>query len=269
MSIFTAVVRAAISFALLGSFIATSATAQTAPSDKKGKQEQDEIRKELRELRQGQEDLRRELTELKQMLLALEPPRKPAPPEKISIATRPARGSETARVVIMEFSDYQCPFCALFFRQTLPQLDQEYVKTGKVKYVFNNVPLDNIHPAAFRAAEAAECAGDQSRFWEMHDKIFANPRTLSPSDLAAHAKAIGLDVPQFSTCLDSGKSSLSVKEGLALAEKLGVDGTPSFVIALTDAKNPRDPNVKVLGIISGAQPFSVFKSALDKALATQ
>jgi protein-disulfide isomerase len=268
MSFFKAVIRTAISFALLSSFIATQATAQSDASDKKGKKD-DEIRKELRELRQGQEELRRELNELKQLLLAMQPAQKPAPPEKISIAARPARGSETARIVMVEFSDYQCPFCALFFRQTLPQLDQDYIKTGKIKYVFNNVPLDNLHPAAFKAAEAAECAGDQSRFWEMHDKIFANPRALSATDLSGYAKAVGVDLPQFSQCLESGKNAPSIKEGLALAERLGVDGTPTFVIALSDAKNPRDPNIKVLGIISGAQPFSVFKSALDKALAMQ
>jgi len=272
MAIFQTVTRTVISLALLSTVLQSLAIAQTAPadkSDKKGNKEQQEIKQELRELRQGQEELRRELDELKQMLAALQPGRKPGPPEKISIASRPARGGENARVVVVEFSDYQCPFCALFFRQTLPQLDQEYIKTGKIKYVFNNVPLDQIHPAAFKAAEAAECAGDQSKFWEMHDKIFTNPRSLAQTDLAGHAKAIGLDVPQFSQCLASGKNSATVKAGLDLAEKIGVDGTPTFVVALTDPKNPRDPNIKVLGIISGAQPFSVFKSALDKALATQ
>ena len=165
ISIFKAVIRTAISFALLSGLIAALATAQTEPSRRprtqpaaNTKKEQEEIKKEIRELKRGQEEIRKELLEIKQILLARQPPTRPEPPEKISIAARPSRGSETARVVVVEFSDYQCPFCALFFRQTLPQLDQEYIRTGKIKYVFNNVPLDQIHPAAFKAAEAAECA---------------------------------------------------------------------------------------------------------------
>jgi len=283
MSIFKAVLRAAVSFALLSGCIAALVTAQTPPaqpaqaSEKRPKapprrprnHQQEEIKREIRELKQVQEEIRKELVEIKQLLLARQPPAKNGPPEKISIASRPVRGSDTARVVVVEFSDYQCPYCALFFRQTLPQLDQNYIQTGKVRYVFNNVPLDQIHPAAFKAAEAAECAKDQGKFWEMHDKIFSNQRTMSVNDLSAHAKAIGLDLSQFSQCLDQGKNSPAVKAGLALAEQVGVDGTPTFVIALADTRNPKDTDVKVVGIISGAQPFSVFKSALDKALATQ
>jgi len=263
MSTVKAVVCAAIAFALLSSFFAMRGNAQQRQKD------QEDLRKEIRELKQGQEEIRKEVLEIKQMLLARQPPARPSPPERISIADRPSRGNETARVVVVEFSDYQCPYCALFFRQTLPQVDQDYIKTGKIKYVFNNVPLDQIHPAAFKAAEAAECASDQGKFWEMHDKIFANQRNMSPSDLTAHAKAIGLDLTQFTQCLDGGKNTASVRAGLALAENLGVDGTPTFVIALADARNPKDKNLKVLSIISGAQPFTVFKSALDKALGTQ
>lgn len=272
MSIARAVIRTAVSFALLIGLLAVLATAQTTPAKPARRsgaanKEQEELRNDIRELKRGQEEIRKELLEIKKLLLE-EPAAKTGPPEKISIAARPARGSETARIVVVEFSDYQCPFCALFFRQTLPQLDQEYIRTGKIKYVFNNVPLDQIHPAAFKAAEAAECAGDQSKFWEMHDKIFTNPRSLSAADLTTHARAIGLDLNVFSQCLDQGKNTASVRAGLSLAEKVGVDGTPTFVIALADTRNPLDPNVKVLSIISGAQPFAVFKSALDKALAT-
>lgn len=268
-----AIRRTAVSFGILVVLLVQLSAGQTAPGKSatrpKSNNEREQLRKEIRELKQGQEEIRKELFQIKQMLLERQAPARPARPEKISIAARPSRGAEMARVVVVEFSDYQCPFCALFFRQTLPQLDQDYIKTGKIKYVFNNVPLDHIHPAAFKAAEAAECAGDQSRFWEMHDKIFTNPRTLSPADLTTHAKAIGLDMTQFSQCLDSGKTTPAVRAGLVQAANVGVDGTPTFVIALTDARNPNDPNVKVLSIISGAQPYAVFKSALDKALATQ
>ena len=282
MVIIKAVIRTAISFGVLSTLFAVLISAQTAPTRSiivqpgnvaavEGQQpnkEQEDLRREIRELKQGQEEIRKDLIEIKKMLLVRQPPAKPAPPEKISIADRPARGNETARIVIVEFSDYQCPFCARFFRETLPQLDQTYIKTGKIKYVYNNVPLDQLHPSAFKAAEAAECAGDQGKFWEMHDKIFANQRSLSPSDLTTRAKEIGLDMTLFSQCLDSGKNTSSVRAGLTLAENFGVDGTPTFVIALVDPRNPKDTLLKVLGIIPGAQPFAVFKSVLDKALAT-
>jgi len=103
----------------------------------------------------------------------------------------------------------------------------------------------------------------------MHDRIFTNQRMLSAKDLSAHANAIGLDVNQFNQCLDGGKNTQSVRAGLALAERVGVDGTPTFVIALADPRNPKDANVRVLSIVSGAQPYSVFKTVLDKALSTQ
>ena len=278
MSIVKAILRAAVSFALL-TLVAVLTNAQADPpkltrtpppqvSERRKDTDVEELRDEIRQLKLSLEQVRKELSEIRQMLRERQAAARPAAPEKISIATRPARGSDAARIVVVEFSDYQCPFCAMFFRQTLPQLDQDYIKTGKIKYVFNNVPLDQIHPAAFKAAEAAECAGDQSKFWEMHDKIFSNPRTIAVADLTTHARAIGLDVPRFSQCLESGKSTNAVRAGLVQAATVGVDGTPTFVIALADARNPSDPNVKILSVISGAQPYAVFKSALDKALAT-
>jgi protein-disulfide isomerase len=286
MLIARAVIRTAISIALFGGLMANWAAAQTAANgqpprpdaqspastsasnDAQQNKEQEEIRRELRELKREQAEIRKELSLIKQLLLASQPG-KPTLPEKISIASRPTRGSDSARVVVVEFSDYQCPFCAMFFQQTLPQLDQAFIKTGKIRYVFNNVPLDRIHPSAFKAAEAAECAGDQGKFWEMHDKLFSNQKSLSLTELSSHARAIGLDATQFTQCLDSGKNRSSVQAGLDLASVVGVDGTPTFVIALADAQNVKDTDLKIFGIISGAQPFSVFKSALDKALATK
>lgn len=282
MSFTRAVIRTAISIVVLGIALAVQANAQAGSAEPNGplgtqtgpaakpasKKEKEDLRKQIQELRLGQEQLRKEILELKQMIQALQSAARSGPPEKISIAQRPSRGNELAHVVVVEFSDYQCPYCALFFRQTLPQLDQDYIRTGKIKYVFNNVPLDQIHPAAFKAAEAAECARDQGKFWEMHDKIFANQKTLSLGDLNLHASAIGLELTQFSQCLSSGKNTAVVKAGLAQAAEVGVDGTPTFVIALADARNPRETNLKVVAIISGAQPFAVFKSTLDKALAS-
>jgi protein-disulfide isomerase len=207
MSLIKAVIRTAIYFGVLGALFAVQTHAQNGSEKPNGstgaqpadltkprstpnsKTEQEDIWLQIKELKQGQEQLRKEMRELKQLILALQAPR-PGAPDKISVGQRPTRGSDIARVVVVEFSDYQCPYCAMFFRQTLPQLDQEYIKTGKIKYVFNNVPLDQLHPSAFKAAEAAECARDQGKFWEMHDQIFAHQKTLSIADLNAHAKTV-------------------------------------------------------------------------------
>jgi protein-disulfide isomerase len=244
-----------------------TAAGKSPPPRQQATSEQEELRREVRELKQGQEAIQKELQEIKRLLLAkAAAPARPAPPEKISIAARPFRGDENARIVLVEFSDYQCPFCGRFFRDALPQIDREYIKTGKIKYVFNHMPLEEIHPRALQAAQAAECAGEQGKFWELHDRMFGNQNALSPADLTSQAKAIGLDMPKFSQCLESGRTSAAIQASQEQAASMGIEGTPAFVIGLLDPKNPRDPNLKILGLIGGAQPYTVFKAALEKAL---
>ena len=261
---------------LSASLSASIVQGQTAPRKTKSprqqpNQDQEELRREIRELRAGQEAIQKELQEIKRLLLTKEAagPSRPVRPEKISINGRPIRGNENARVVVVEFSDYQCPYCGLFFRDTMPQLDREYIQAGKIKYVFNNLPIEEIHPAAFKAAQAVECAGEQNKFWQLHDRLFSNQRALSPSDLTSQAKAIELDMTKFNQCLAGEKAATAVRTGLQQAASLGIQGTPAFVIALVDARNPGDTNIKILSMIGGAQPFSVFKTAIDKALAAQ
>ena len=239
------------------------------PSQTVSSNTEEELRREIRELKQGQEAIQKELQEIKKLLLAREAAAaKPtARPEKINISSRPFRGNESARIVMVEFSDYQCPFCGRFFKDTLPQLDKEYIQSGKIKYVFNHLPLDDIHPVAFKAAQAVECAGDQGKFWDLHGRFFANQNLIGNGDLAAQAKVVGLDITRFDQCLQSGKTEASVRAGVEQAGSLGIQATPTFVIAQVDAKNPSDPNIKILTVIGGAYPFPVFKSALDRALA--
>lgn len=125
-------------------------------------------------------------------------------------------------------------------------------------------PLESIHRSAFKAAEAAHCAGDQGKYWEMHDRLFTHQRQLEP--WLPHAKAIGLDVAAFETCLNSEKYAASVRQDMQEGRKGGATGTPSFILASTD---PNDPSkVKGLAFIRGAQPFTQFKTAIDQALAT-
>ena len=127
-----------------------------------------------------------------------------------------------------------------------------------------DLPLESIHKLAFKAAEAANCAGEQGKFWEMHDRLFANQKALEP--WKGHAEAVGLDVSKFEGCLNAGKQAEEIRKDMAEAEKAGVTGTPGFFLAYTD---PSSSKVKTLVRLSGAQPFSAFKAQIDKLLAEQ
>jgi len=162
-----------------------------------------------------------------------------------------ALGSPEAPVTIVEFSDFQCPYCGQFFKNTLPQIEDEYVKTGKVRYLFRHFPLSS-HQYAQKAAEATECAGEQGKFWEMHDKIFENQEKITVADLKKYAADLELD-SSFNSCLDSGKFQAKVQADLKLGQDIGVTGTPAFFI------NGRS--------LSGAQPFINFKAVIDEELA--
>jgi protein-disulfide isomerase len=125
-----------------------------------------------------------------------------------------------------------------------------------------DMPLEQIHANAFKAAEATQCAREQGKFWEMHDRLFANQQQLE--NLKAHADALSLDGAKFQACLDSGRHAEGVRADMAMAQKAGISGTPSFVLGKTDPANPG----KVTGIqvLRGAQPFTAFKTAIDSAL---
>lgn len=128
-----------------------------------------------------------------------------------------------------------------------------------------DLPLERIHKLAFKAAEATHCAGDQGKYWEMHDRLFANQRALEP--WSGHAQALGLDTAAFENCLTSDRHAAAVRADMAEASKAGATGTPSFVLAETD---PSDPSkVKGIAFLRGAQPFAAFKTEIDKALASR
>ena len=136
--------------------------------------------------------------------------------------------------------------------------------TGKLKYVFVHFPLESLHKLAFKAAEAANCAGEQGKYWEMHARLFSNQQKLEP--WTAHALAIGLDVGPFEACLSSGRQAEAVELNLAEGKKAGVSGTPAFFLAYTD---PKSSKVQTVIKLTGAQPFAAFKSAIDKLLSEQ
>ncbi len=152
-------------------------------------------------------------------------------PEKIKDA--PSEGNKDAKVTIIEFTDYQCPFCGKHFTDTYPQIKKDYIDTGKTRYVLMNFPLNSIHPNAEKAAESALCVKEQkgdSGYWKMHDKLFSNQESLSVENEKKWARELGVDGTKFDTCLDSGKYAQRVQEEESYGQSLGVSGTPAFFI---------------------------------------
>ncbi|MDT7541721.1 MAG: hypothetical protein QOE33_1625 [Acidobacteriota bacterium] len=173
------------------------------------------------------------------------------------------KGNARAKVAIIEFSDFQCTFCAQFVRETLPQLERDYVKTGKVRLAFHDLPLP-VHPNAFRAAEAARCAGEQGKFWEAHDRFFANQQALNPNDWTQHAQGLQLDVPKFTHCLEGGKYDDQIHRDVEEGKGLGIDGTPAFLIGVPSSDGQK---VHVSKVLLGAESYETFKEAIDGLLA--
>ncbi len=227
-----------------------------------------DTQKDIEALKQGQAEMKKQLEEIKKLLAArpTPAPQRPAGPVvkdvEFDLGDTVITGDVKAPLILIEMTDYQCPFCARYAKQTYPQIKSEYVETGKVRYALLDMPLESIHKQAFKAAEATHCATEQGKYWEMHDRLFDNQRALEP--FSGHAEALGLDVAAFDTCLNSGKYAQSIREKMKLATKAGARGTPSFLLARTDPDNPS----KITGIttLRGAQPFNSFKVQIEKAL---
>lgn len=185
------------------------------------------LRKEIEELKEGQARLRNELEEIKSLLRLREAASRVRSVDVVlDIRDAPFKGDLSARVTLVEFADYQCPFCARHVRATLPPLERDYIRTGKLRYVFRDFPLQSIHKEAFRAAEAANCAGERGEFWKMHERLFANQKSLETKDLLLHAEAVGLDAREFEQCLSSGKYAAKIRRDMAVGQKAGVQATP-------------------------------------------
>jgi protein-disulfide isomerase len=228
------------------------------------------LKRQVQELREQQAQMQRELTAIKNFLQSLLQPQNPGAPDmpgivgaSIPTANEPAMGSAAAKVTIMEISDYQCPFCKRQTQQTFPKLVEEYVKTGKVQFMFVDYPIAQLHPTAARSHEAAICAGEQGKYWEMHVSLFTQPIAKDDAALIGQAKDVGLDTGAFQACLSSGKHAASIQASVSRMEQLGISGTPMMVIGLTPA--PGQP-LKVLKYVYGAQPYSAFKEAIDAVL---
>jgi len=170
-------------------------------------------------------------------------------------------GSGTAKVAMVEFSDFQCPFCGRYAREVYPKLRHDYVDAGKVAYTFRNFPLEDIHPFAAGAARAAECARGQSAFWPMHDVLFANQPRLDSGSLLKYAADLRLNRTAFKQCL-ANDATESMGADSAEASRLGVSSTPTFFLGLLQANG----SVAITRAIKGAQPVEVFTRTIDDLL---
>ncbi len=193
-------------------------------------------------------------------------PSQPGAPQifRVSLGDDPVKGNLNAPVTVVEYSDFQCPFCSRFFQQTLPLIEENYIDTGKVKFVYKDLPLDSLHPNARAAHIAAECADEQGKFWEYHDALFEKQpqwSNLASSELqntfTQFATEMGLQAASFEACLNSPDIADEVNDDFLEAVSFGATGTPTFFIG-----NEKDGFIKLVG----AQPYATFQRVIDNQL---
>lgn len=212
-----------------------------------------------------QEDLDKAIAKIELKMLENQlPSKQPAVTVKISIDDDPIIGNEDAPITIIEFSDFQCPFCARFHTQTLPLILEEYIQEGKVRLVFRDFPIQSIHPNALPASIAANCAKEQDKFKEMHDALFENQSEWNRQDttnalalFSQYAAGMKLEQDVFDACLTSGKYIEEIRRDLDDGRNYGVSGTPGFFVG-----NDQVGYVE----LKGAQPFESFKKIIDAQL---
>lgn len=170
------------------------------------------------------------------------------------------RGSAKAPITLIEYSDFTCGYCQKFFHETWPRLQAKYVETGKVRFLYRDYPRAN-KGLGLDAAVAARCAGDQGRYWSMHDRLFSAGGRLDAASLQGHAKVLGLDQPAFSKCLQEARHAKSIFQDRDQGVSLGFRGTPGFVLLRTEA-DPKEPAM----VIPGAFPYEVFEEQIDRLL---
>jgi protein-disulfide isomerase len=232
--------------------------AKAGNSDTITRQQADAIVDELKQIRQLLEKQQTQLA----LAMASKPAAAPAPPQKVQMSIDNgwySIGRADAPVTLVEFGDYQCPFCKKFHTDAYAELKKNYIDTGKVRFVSRDLPLE-FHPFALKAAEAARCAGDQQKYWELRDALYTDSAPPSDDVIKKTVETLALDAKGFQACLDSGKYKAEVQKDASEAAALQISGTPTFVLA----KTTKD---KLDGVrIVGAQPFAAFQPAIDALL---
>lgn len=179
------------------------------------------------------------------------------PPATLSLVDAATKGRADAPVVMIEYSDFHCPFCRKYTKETFPLIEKEYIQTGKVLYVFRHMPLD-AHPTAPQAAVAAVCATRQGKFWELHDRLFSAPKPVQPADLESVARAAGVDRDRYRLCM-KGIARQDVEDDLKEGQRIGFAGTPGFALG----PNLGDQRMRLQRRLAGAAPYAHFKETID------
>lgn len=220
-----------------------------------------ELARDMKEIKKELSDIKSELKVIKTLLLK-RPAQRPAAitRAKANIKDDPSMGSSDASLVLVEYTDYQCPFCSRHAKNTFPQIKKEFVDTGKLRYVLKDFPLPS-HTQAKDGAEATHCAGEEGKYWEMHDLLFANMRKMSIKDLEGHAEKLGLNTKKFKACLDDDRYIKGIESDVAQGRSGGVTGTPSFLLGFDNGKGV----VEGL-IIKGARSYESFKAQIEAQL---
>ncbi|MBI1397375.1 MAG: thioredoxin domain-containing protein [Betaproteobacteria bacterium] len=220
------------------------------------------LRREVQQLREELDAVRRDVQDIRK---SMGPKRTATGWEIVEGMTihpegAPQLGADDAPLMLIEFSDYQCPFCARHFHETMPKLREAFVDTGRLRYMVADFPIERLHPLALKASEAAHCAADQGKFWAMHDRLFQSQRALEPWN--AHAEALGLDVAKFDECMSTGHYAEEIRRNVAQAYRAGVTSTPVFLLAKVG-----EDGIQVVRRLRGAAPFPVFKAEIEALLA--
>lgn len=189
-------------------------------------------------------------------------PAAPPAPEKVQMslgADWHSIGKDDAPVTLVEFADFQCPYCRKFQAETFSELKKNYIDTGKVRFISRDLPLD-FHPYSMKAAEASRCAGDQDKYWEMRNALIENAAKLSDDLMVSLAQSAGVNMDLYQACISSHRHQQEVQKDAAAAATLAIGGTPSFVLAKT-SKEKLD-GVKLVG----AMPYGQFQAAIEHLL---
>ena len=227
------------------------------------------LKNEVEMMRKDMDEIKRVLISILPVLVKNEgvdgsqqvvPPQRVETPQSatVSIDGSPSMGKSDVPLVLVEFSDYECPFCARFNAEVLKQVKREYIDTGRLRFVYKDFPLP-FHQNAMKASMAARCAGEEGRYWEMHDALLESQQNLG--DVDGFVKRTGLNAATFNECMKSRKYENAVQMDLNDGRELGINGTPTFILGRLDASG------KVTGnVIQGAMPYAVFKTKIEALL---
>lgn len=241
-----------------------SAAARGQPSTTQA-QELRKLQDEVHHLEAQQQQILDSLDELKKLARGGGGPPPVKAPEKVSVAGELFRGEAGASLAIIEYADFECPFCRRFEHDTWPQIRDTYIKTGKVKYFYRDFPL-GFHEHSTSAAQAARCAGEQGKFWEMHDSLFEEPASLASADVQRRAGALGIDVTRFDACVSASHPGGAIQKSVAEATQMQISGTPTFLIGTIA---PDGTVVNVRQTMVGAYPFEAFKEKIEPLLSAK